>query len=72
MEYKIVWESTNSNRKEKVTINTFDYSPKSGLIAVGGVEGKLAVFDPSAKILTAHAKGHDSEIMDLYFYDKQM
>jgi len=72
MEFKIVWETTNSTRKEKITINTFDYSVKSGLIAVGGVEGKIAVFDPSAKILTAQTKGHDSEIMDLYFYDKQM
>lgn len=70
MEFKIVWESTNSNRKEKITINTFDYSAKNGLIAVGGVEGKIAVFDPSAKILTAQSKGHEAEIMDLYFYDK--
>ena len=30
------------------------------------------MFDPSAKILTAHTKAHDSEIMDLYFFDKQM
>lgn len=70
MEFKIVWESTNLSRKEKITINTFDYSSKSGLIAVGGIEGKIAVFDPSAKILTAQTKGHDAEIMDLYFYDK--
>jgi hypothetical protein len=53
MEFKIMWETTNSNRKEKITINTFDYSVKSGLIACGGVEGKIAVFDPSAKILTS-------------------
>jgi hypothetical protein len=40
------------------------------LIAVGGVEGKIAIFDPSARILTAKTKAHDAEIMDLYFYDK--
>lgn len=53
MEFKIVWETTNINRKDKITINTFDYSIKSGLIAAGGVEGKIAMFDPSAKILTS-------------------
>lgn len=39
---------------------------------MGGVEGKLALFDPSAKILTQQTKAHDSEVMDVYFYDKQM
>jgi len=29
------------------------------------------MFDPSAKILTAHASNHANEILDLYFYDKQ-
>lgn len=72
MEFKILWETTNQNRKEDITITTFDYSAKAGLIAVGGVEGKIAVFDPSAKILTAQNKAHDSEVMDMYFYDKQM
>jgi WD40 repeat protein len=72
MEFKMLWETTNVNRKEKITITTFDYSLKAGLIAVGGVEGKIAVFDPSAKILTAQAKGHESEVMDVYFFDKQM
>lgn len=55
MEFKIIWETTNNqniNRKEKITITAFDYSTRSGLIAVGGVEGKIAMFDPSAKILT--------------------
>lgn len=46
-----------------------DYSEKTGLIAVGGVEGKILVFDPSAKILSSHAKAHNADIMSLYFYD---
>ena len=72
MEFKLIWETVNGppERKDKLTITTFDYSQNAGLIAVGGVEGKIAVFDPSAKILTASSKKHDSEIMDLYFYDK--
>jgi WD40 repeat protein len=74
MEFKLSWETVNGppERKEKLTITTFDYSTKAGLIAVGGVEGKIALFDPSAKILTATAKKHETEIMDIYFYDKQM
>ena len=54
MEFKILWETTNNdkNRKESITITTFDFSAKAGLIAVGGVEGRVAIFDPSAKILT--------------------
>ena len=74
MEFKLIWETVNGQpeRKDKLTITTFDYSQCAGLIAVGGVEGKIAVFDPSAKILTASCKKHESEIMDIYFYDKQM
>jgi len=72
MEFKLIWEASNIGRKEKITIATFDYSPKAGFIATGGVEGQLALFDPSAKVLTATAKGHDCEIMDMYFSDKQM
>ncbi len=72
MEFKLIWEVSNTQRKEKITISTFDYSPKAGLIAVGGVEGQIGLFDPSAKVLTATAKGHDCEIMDMYFFDKQM
>ena len=72
MEFKLIWETVNGppERKDKLTITTFDYSQNAGLIAVGGVEGKIAVFDPSAKILTASSKKHESEIMDIYFYDK--
>lgn len=72
MEFKLLWDSTNAHRKEPLTITALDYSSKTGLIAVGGVEGRVAVFDPSAKVLTATAKAHDAEVMDVYFYDKQM
>ena len=72
MEFKLLWETTNQTRKEKTTISCFSYSKRAGLIAVGGVEGKLLLFDPSAKILTSWAQAHTCEIMDLYFYDKQM
>ena len=72
MEFKLVWETTNSSRKEKTTIATFDFSQKAGFIAVGGAEGKILVFDPSAKMLSLHTKAHSTDIMDLYYFDKQM
>ena len=69
----MVWESTNvTRRKEKTTILTFDYSKKAGLIACGGVEGQLLVLDPSAKLLTAQLQAHTSEILSIFFYDRQM
>jgi len=73
MEFKMLWETDNSTRKEKTTITTYDYSEQTGFIAVGGVEGKLLMFDPSARILTSsQAKAHTGEIMEVFFYDKHM
>lgn len=69
MEFKPVWSTSNSTWKIKTTISSMDYSEKTGLIAVGGAEGMILVFDPSAKILSSHTKGHNSNIMDLYFFD---
>ena len=54
---------------EDVTIASLDYSQKMRLIVTGGVEGRLVIIDPSAKIVTSHVKGHTSEILDVYFYD---
>lgn len=70
MQFTLSWETHNHSRKVKTTINTFDYSQATGLISVGGVEGKLLVFDPSAKILTSHCQAHSGDIMDLHFYDE--
>lgn len=39
---------------------------------MGGVEGKILLFDPSAKILSTYSKAHNADIIDLYFYDKHM
>ena len=73
MEFKLLWETSNLQRKEKTTITTFDFSEATGFIACGGVEGKLLMFDPSARIMTGSCpKAHTSEIMEVYFYDKHM
>ena len=37
------------NKKELQTITAMDYSKKQGVIALGGVEGKLLLFDPTAE-----------------------
>jgi hypothetical protein len=58
MDFKHDWTSENSTRKERTTISACDISKKTGLIAIGGVEGKLVVLDPSAKIVTGEAKAH--------------
>lgn len=39
------------------------------MIATGGVEGRLVIIDPGAKIITNQAKAHNAEIIDVYFYD---
>ncbi len=39
------------------------------LIVTGGVEGRVVLIDPSAKIVTNHVKGHNTDILDVYFYD---
>ena len=72
MDFQLMWETNNVLRKIKTTITTFDYSVSTGFIAVGGVEGKLLLFDPSAKILISHAQAHKCDIMSIFFYDKQL
>ena len=54
---------------EDVTIASMDFSPKLWLIATAGVEGWLILVDPGAKIITNHVKAHNTEILDVYFYD---
>lgn len=56
---------------ETITISSLDYSMRTKLIATGGVEGRLVLIDPGAKIITNHVKAHNSEILDTYFYDAQ-
>ena len=55
MEFKLVWDHNESHLTflEKSTITVCSYSPKMGFIAVGGVEGKIQMFDLSAKVKMA-------------------
>jgi WD40 repeat protein len=48
------------------------YSLKLGFICTGGVEGKLSLYDQSAKIRIAQTHKHAAEIIGLYFYDKHL
>jgi len=54
---------------EDVTIASMDFSKSLKLIATGGVEGRLVLIDPNARIITSHVKAHNTEILDVYFYD---
>jgi hypothetical protein len=42
------------------------------MIAVGGVEGKLVQFDPSAKLVTGETSAHNTDIIEIYFYDEHL
>ncbi len=56
MEFKLVWDynpGNNSQVIEKTTITVSSYSHKLGFIAVGGVEGRIRMFDQSAKVKMA-------------------
>ena len=46
------------------------YTTKKGFIAVAGVEGKIQMFDLSAKVKVAQSDKHAAEVIGLYFYDE--
>lgn len=48
--FKTVWKSTNKSRKEiyHTNIGQFDVSASLGLMATGGIEGKIILIDPYA------------------------
>jgi hypothetical protein len=80
MEFALSWQSTTEQRQqqipsmrklETITICALDYSKRTKLIATGGVEGRLVLIDPGAKIVTNHVKAHSKNILDVYFYDSQ-
>ena len=49
-DFKEVWRSSNKTRKQiyHTQISCFDVSVKLGIMATGGTEGKLILFDPYA------------------------
>jgi len=52
MEFKLVWQHNESQHNfiEKTTMTVCAHSKKMGFLCVGGVEGKLTMYDLSAKI----------------------
>ena len=74
MSYRCHWESRRKNRKdtEQTTITAMDYSKKHGIVAIGGVEGLIALVDPSAKVVTGSTKAHAADIIELFFYDEHV
>lgn len=49
-DFKEIWRSTNRTRKQvhHTQITAFDVSISLGIMATGGTEGKLILFDPYA------------------------
>lgn len=72
-DFKQVWRSTNKSRKELYHTNivTFDISSTLGLMATGGVEGKLILIDPYAFGIVNSVLAHSCEIINLYIFDEQ-
>jgi hypothetical protein len=69
-EFKEVWKSSNKNRKDNhhTNILCFDVSTPLGLMATGGVEGKIVLIDPYAYGIINSVYGHLKEIVNLYMY----
>ena len=54
---------------EKVTMVATSYSFKMNLLAAGGVEGRILIYDSIAKMRIASRNKHFSEIIGLFFFD---
>ncbi len=64
--------STNAEKHPPLhTITALDYSKKHGLIAMGGVEGKLIMYDTMAEG-PCGSVNTGSELLDIYFFDEQL
>jgi WD40 repeat protein len=67
------WVTNNKMRKENqhTNITTFDISVKMGVMATGGVEGRIILIDPYALDVIKAEKAHSCEILKLYVYEEQ-
>lgn len=69
-----IWQNSNKNRTElqHTNIVTFDLSPKMGMMATGGAEGKLVIIDPYAFGLLNSVVAHKHmEIVNLFCFEEQ-
>jgi hypothetical protein len=72
MEFKLIWEMNENshNIDDKFTMTICAYSHKLAYICVGGIEGKLVLYDISAKIKITEVRKHYAEIVGIFFYDQ--
>lgn len=59
-----------SGKKCVETVDCLDYSNALGLIAFGGVQGKVVVLDSTTLSFTGLYEAHNCEVEALYFYDE--
>jgi hypothetical protein len=64
-DFKLVWKSSNKSRKQNYHTNivSFNVSAPLGLMATGGVEGKLILIDPFALGIINSIMAHSAEIL---------
>jgi hypothetical protein len=72
-DFKEVWRSSNKTRKQVYhsQFTCFDVSVKLGIMATGGTEGNLILFDPYAFGVIGGVQAHPCEILQLFIYDDQ-
>ena len=72
-DFKETWRSSNKSRKQihHTQMVCFEVSVKLGIMATGGTEGKLMLFDPYAYGVIGGVSAHNCEIVNLFIYDNQ-
>jgi hypothetical protein len=60
LEFKMVWEYNDNSLSftDKTTMTVCTYSHKLGYICIGGIEGRISMYDQSAKVKVATAHKH--------------
>lgn len=60
MDFKLVWDHYENQLEfvEKATITVCEYSHKLSYVCCGGVEGKLKLYDLSARLKIAESHRH--------------
>jgi hypothetical protein len=73
-DFKETWHSSNRSRKQLYhsQFTCFDVSVRLGIMATGGTEGRLTLFDPYAFGLIGGVQAHNQcEVLKLFIYEDQ-
>lgn len=71
---KELWRSSNKSRKQKfhTQITCFDVTVQLGMMATGGTDGRVIVYDPYAFGIIGAMQAHPGfEVLTISFYNEQ-